>query len=259
MRRGIGVAHVQTAAVIQQKMADVGAQLDAQRTSQLQDHIELLEKRLQELATKHEALVRRDPLVRAKLKEMAAGLGVDLLGSRHNVFSKALGFGDYYYELCVRIVEICMTEKPFCGGMVPLATVLRALQKAKPQDGLAENDVVYALEKLRVLGSGYDVVSIGAPPVRYIRATPEELSTDAVAVLQVASSSCPLATSAAVAPCVTSMQLATSLRWAPVRIEAALHTLLESGLAWIDTGGPEGAASSYWFPFLSVPTFSAAH
>ena len=225
-------------------MAEAGAQLDAVRTARLADSIQLLEERLRTLAKKHEALIRRDPYVRKQFKILADSLGIDLLESRANVFSKTLGFGDYYYELSVRVIEICIHEKQYAGGLVPLQTVLRQLQKSRPHDHISEADVVYSLEKIGVLGSGYKVVKL-SDKSSYIQATPEELSTDVLTVLKVAATK-------GTSPVLTVKELTEApLSWTRLRAERALDDAMKKGMAWIEYLEDDPKARSrpcaYWF------------
>ena len=119
VRRGVGIASVQQKKQTEQNMASLGAQLHAERVSQIADQLSQLEVKLKELASKYKEQIVRDPVLRARFRQFADTLGVDLLSSSTNVFSKSLGFGDYYYDLGGRIVEICMKERQFAGALVP--------------------------------------------------------------------------------------------------------------------------------------------
>ena len=49
------------------------------------------------------------------LLEMCASIGVDPLASSKGFWSEMLGFGDFYYELSVQIVEVCMAASHRTG------------------------------------------------------------------------------------------------------------------------------------------------
>jgi ESCRT-II complex subunit VPS22 len=233
MRRGIGVAHVQAKKDTAKAMADAGAQLSAQRTAQLVDNIQVLETRLKELAKKHESLIRRDPLVRIKFKQLADSLGIDLLESNANMFSKALGIGEYYYDLCVKIVEICIREKPYVGDMIPLTLVLKEMKRLKPNDNIQEQDIRMALEKVRVLGSGYDLIGLGDSINNvYIRITPEDINADVMTLLRLANEK---AAENPMAPILTREDLTAPPRcWNPPRADKALRDAMSAGLCWVE-------------------------
>lgn len=203
MRRRVGVGHVLQERQQQQKMADLGAQITAERVGQIEDQLEELQTQLQKLAHDHKSDIKEDPLVRARFRQLADSLGVDLISSKKNVFAGALGLGDFYYQLAGRAVEACMQERKFCGAYVPLQRVQFFVQKAydastltsgNPQNRhhphlgggssssrkeesaqkrtvISEADIITALSKLSVLGAGYNVVKLGG--VSYIQTTPD--------------------------------------------------------------------------------------
>lgn len=196
MRRGIGVARLQQQQQTQQQMAELGAQITAERVGQIADQMETLEQQLRVLAAKHKDDIKHDPLVRARFRQLADSLGVDLISSKKNLFAGALGLGDFYYSLASKVVEVCMRERKFCGSYVPLAKVVHELQrlyaaqdaarsaakaavasetggKAKimKKTTISDEDVSVALRKLDCLGAGYNVVTIAR--VKYVQTTPD--------------------------------------------------------------------------------------
>lgn len=204
MRRRVGVGHVLQERQQQQRMADLGAQITAERVGQIEDQLEELQTQLKTLAQNHKSDIKEDPLVRARFRQLADSLGVDLISSKKNVFADALGLGDFYYQLAGRTVEACMRERKFCGAYVPLQRVQFFVQKAYDASSLAsgnaqnrhhvlphggsssskhdgadeakrivitEADILTALSKLSVLGAGYNVVRLGG--ASYIQTTPD--------------------------------------------------------------------------------------
>ncbi|AYU82498.1 conserved hypothetical protein [Leishmania infantum JPCM5] len=205
MRRRVGVGHVLQERQQQQRMADLGAQITAERVGQIEDQLEELQAQLKALAQNHKSEITEDPVVRARFRQLADSLGVDLISSKKNVFADALGLGDFYYQLASRTVEVCMRERKFCGAYVPLQRVQFFVQKAYDASSLlggnaqnchhalqhssgsgsskcgrrdegkqiviSEADILTALSKLSVLGAGYNVVKLGG--VSYIQTTPD--------------------------------------------------------------------------------------
>ncbi|RNF08972.1 ESCRT-II complex subunit VPS22 [Trypanosoma rangeli] len=178
MRRGIGVAHVQRKNETQQQMTDLGAQITAERVGQIADQLEEFEKTLCSLARKHRDDIREDPIVRARFRQMADSLGIDLISSKKNIFAGILGLGDFYYGLAGKVVEACMKERKFCGSYVPLNRIVYIMQQqygSKGNEGrqsaITEADICMALDKLHVLGEGYNVVKLAG--VSYIQTTPD--------------------------------------------------------------------------------------
>ena len=72
--------------------------------------------------------VRQDPEFRAKFHAMCAHVGVDPLASNKGVWAQLLGFGDFYYELGVQIVEACLATRAYNGGLIDLPALQRYVQ-----------------------------------------------------------------------------------------------------------------------------------
>ena len=59
---------------------------------------------------------------------MCASVGVDPLASNKGVWAQLLGFGDFYYELGVQIVEACLATRAYNGGLIDLPALRRYVQ-----------------------------------------------------------------------------------------------------------------------------------
>lgn len=181
MRRGIGVGYVRETDTVKTQMNELGSRITAERVSDIADQLEALEKQLRILSQKHKQAIEQDPVVRARFRQLADSLGLDLLSSQKNVFSGALGLGDFYYRLAGKVVECCMNERKFCGSYVPLRRIVQQVEKnfdgliSNKSDSkrgatrISEDDVLTALKKLRVFGSGYSAVTLGG--AQYIQTT----------------------------------------------------------------------------------------
>lgn len=188
MRRAIGVAHVQKKGEMQKQMSNLGAQMTAERIGRIADELESFEKDLRALAEKYKNEIKHDPVVRARFRQLADSLGIDLLSSKKNIFSGILGLGDFYYGLGSRVVEVCMKERKFCGSYIPLKRVVFFMKKLYEgtetngkQNKITEDDIRMALDKLRVLGDGYSIVKLAG--VNYIQTTPDGMCSSDDALL----------------------------------------------------------------------------
>ncbi len=56
---------------------------------------------------------------------MCANIGVDPLASNKGVWAQVLGFGDFYYELGVQIVEACLATRSLNGGLMDMQSLMR--------------------------------------------------------------------------------------------------------------------------------------
>ena len=69
--------------------------------------------------------IRKDPVFRAQFHTMCANIGVDPLASNKGVWAQVLGFGDFYYELGVQIVEACLASRSLNGGLMDMHSLMR--------------------------------------------------------------------------------------------------------------------------------------
>jgi len=60
---------------------------------------------------------------------MCSKIGVDPLSSSKGFWAEVLGFGDFYYELGIQIIEICIKLKPLNGGLVDIESVVSEIKK----------------------------------------------------------------------------------------------------------------------------------
>ena len=84
---------------------------------------------------------------------MCASVGVDPLASGKGFWSEMLGVGDFYYELGVQIVEICMAATPRNGGLMPLLELRERLNRVRARKSASEeismDDLQRAIKKLK--------------------------------------------------------------------------------------------------------------
>lgn len=154
-----------------------------------------------------------------------------------------MGIGDFYYELAVQIVEVCLATNDKNGGLISLnelrTRLIRARGQKKEHQEISKDDLIRAAQKLKIFGSGFTVVPIGKGDYM-VQSVPGELSMDHSAVLQQATVSNQ--------PFVSVSHLCEKLNWSTERSQKALDHMVNQGLAWIDTQNPEG--DLYYLPSL---------
>ncbi|KAJ6966726.1 vacuolar protein sorting-associated protein 22 [Populus alba x Populus x berolinensis] len=155
-------------------------------------------------------------------------------------WAELLGIGDFYYELGVQIVEICLATRPHNGGLINLQELCALLRQKRKSDreAVSEDDCLRAISKLKILGSGFEVISVGRR--KLVRSVPTELNKDHNEILELAQAQ----------GFVTVDELERRLSWTSGRATDALDTLLDEGLAMIDDGHRDGKRR-YWFPCVS--------
>lgn len=158
-------------------------------------------------------------------------------------FWSVLGIGDFYYELAVQIVEVCLATNEKNGGLISLnelrTRLIRARGQKKQHQDISKDDLIRAAQKLKIFGSGFTVVPIGKGEYM-VQSIPGELSMDHSAVLQQATNSNQAFVSVS--------YLRKMLNWSTERSQKALDHMVNQGLAWVDTQSPD--EKLYYFPSL---------
>uniref|UniRef100_A0A8C4QE22 Vacuolar-sorting protein SNF8 n=1 Tax=Eptatretus burgeri TaxID=7764 RepID=A0A8C4QE22_EPTBU len=220
-RRGVGAG-----AIAKKKLEEMSKQLETFR-----GHLE-------QFASKHKQDIRKSPQFRMQFQNMCAAIGVDPLASGKGFWSEMLGVGDFYYELGVQIVEVCLALRHRNGGLMMLDELHKRVLKSRGKlaQDVSQDDLIRAIKKLKVLGNGFSMIQMGGSYL--VQSVPAELNMDHTTVLQLAEENG--YTSAA--------EVKAALKWEPERIDHILTYLLREGLAWLDIQATDGP--QYWFPAL---------
>lgn len=157
-----------------------------------------------------------------------------------------LGVGDFYYELGIQIVETCLVLQDQTGGLTDLEIIKKRIGKLRTRS-LAEiseygivnfylhvpsDDLNRAIGTLKPLGSGYAVVNLGSRIA--VQSVPLELSADGTKLLSQAQASGTI-----------SRDICIEINWQAERFQRAIDSLVNDGLAWIDS---QETVTLYWFP-----------
>jgi ESCRT-II complex subunit VPS22 len=249
-RRGVGVGRSTGAGNRNlQRKAD---EIHAQSLQSAVETIEKLQVSLQDFAKKHQTDIQNDPMFRQQFLQMCGPLGVDPLQSRKSFWSQAFGglaFGDYYYELAVKVAEVCFATRSSNGGIMAVDEALTILNRnkktkmkganIKQQELYSNGDVQIAVQKLHMLGGGFRIVKVGKSDM--IVSVPTELDQDHVEVMNLAASE----VGSRGLGCVTVDDVTQQLKWSTERANRALSLLLHEGMAWQDNFH---GILYYWFP-----------
>ncbi|XP_025927623.1 vacuolar-sorting protein SNF8 isoform X2 [Apteryx rowi] len=159
-------------------------------------------------------------------------------------WSEMLGVGDFYYELGVQIIEVCLALKHRNGGLITLEELHQQVLKGRGKfaQDVSQDDLLRAIKKLKVLGNGFGIIPVGGTYL--IQSVPAELNMDHTVVLQLAEKK----------GYVTVSEIKSSLKWETERAKQVLEHLLKEGMAWLDTqaaGDPQ-----YWLPALFTELYS---
>ncbi|KAL2748386.1 hypothetical protein V1477_003029 [Vespula maculifrons] len=242
MRRKAGIGAIHKQKLEQEKYKDKGTEIQENQFEQMTKQMETFRVNLEEFATKHKNEIKKNAQFRRQFTEMCASIGVDPLASGKGFWS-VLGIGDFYYELAVQIVEVCMATNYKNGGLISLdelrTRLVQARGRRKEHQEITNEDLLAASKKLKIFGNGFAIVPIGRGK-HLVQSVPGELSMDHTAVLQQAS----LSGNAHV----SRSMLENELRWERERAQKALDHMVKEGLAWLDEQGEH--ETLYWFPSL---------
>ena len=88
-------------------------------------------------ANKYKYELNNNPIFRAQFQSMCNSIGIDPLASKKGYWAELLGVGEFYFELAVQIVEICVATRNKNGGLIRLDELLFKIKKKrglKPED-----------------------------------------------------------------------------------------------------------------------------
>jgi ESCRT-II complex subunit VPS22 len=201
------------------------------------DTVEKLQIKLADFAKKHQSDIQDDPVFRQQFLQMCAPLGVDPLVSTKSFWAKTLGvgIGDFYYELSVKVAEVCFATRSRNGGIMAVTEVIDMLNRnSKDKKQYNKGDISIAVKKLHTLGGGFRIITVGKSDM--IVSVPTELDQDHMEIMTLAQDG---------QGCVTVDDVTQQLKWSEDRVERAITLLLQEGMAWKDDFH---GISFYWFP-----------
>ncbi|KAK5109031.1 hypothetical protein LTR62_007579 [Meristemomyces frigidus] len=251
-RRGVGLNAFSNAAISSEQYARHGQQLRSNHAEALANQLSVFQAALHNFSLTHAKDIRSNPNFRAEFARMCNAIGVDPLagsnvkdirgagGGAGGVWAKMLGssVNDFYFELAVRVVEVCRETRGENGGMIAVSDVQKRV--AKGRSGLVgggmdatEDDLLRAIESLQPLGGMFKVQVLGG--CKFIRSVPKELNPDQAKVLEVIQ----------ILGHVTVSMLQANLDWERARAITVIDDLVADSLVWIDSQAEE---PEFWSP-----------
>lgn len=220
-------------------------ELKAVSLSSALETVEKLEIKLTAFAKKHKQEIQNDPAFRQKFLQMCAPLGVDPLLSKKGFWGKLLGMGDFYYELAVKVAEVCFASRSRNGGIISIQQVQSVLSQRQTKFRLGQKssktyskeDIQTAISKLTKLGGGFRTVRVGQSTM--VVSVPTELDNDHMEIMTLAQNS---------GGSVSMEHAQETLEWSQDRCQRAIDLLLSQGMAWVDH--PNKGQTLYWFPSI---------
>ncbi|KAL4733806.1 EAP30/Vps36 family-domain-containing protein [Aspergillus similis] len=251
-RRGVGLGAFANRTQATQSYANHGANLRSTHTSSLQTQLSVFQTLLHNFALEHSSTIKSNPTFRAEFARMCNAIGVDplaasnvkgkngrkTLGDGASFWTQIMGgdMNDFYFEVAVRVVELCRETRRENGGLIGVEECRKRVGKGRAiGSGLevTDDDILRAVKALEPLGSGFSIILVGSK--QYIRSIPKELNTDQATVLEVIQ----------VLGYVSVSMLQINLNWEKARAKTVMDDLLADGLVWVDL---QSAEEEYWSP-----------
>ncbi|KAG6365267.1 hypothetical protein INS49_006876 [Diaporthe citri] len=249
-RKGVGLAAFDRSRLTSAQYASHGNILRSTNAQALETQLSVFRSLLQQFAQTHAKDIRSSPSFRAQFARMCAAIGVDPLASSNSgggassggsIWAQLLGrsVNDFYFELAVRVVEVCGETRSENGGLIEVRKVKERIMRGRMEGSqeVTEDDILRAVGTLKPLGSSFSVIKVGSKP--YIRSVPKELNTDQSAVLEAVQ----------VLGYISVSMLMANLHWTRARAGTALDDLLGEGMLWIDKQADEW---EYWSPGFMI-------
>ncbi|KAK3679549.1 ESCRT II complex subunit Dot2 [Recurvomyces mirabilis] len=250
-RRGVGLNAFSNAAISSEQYARHGQALRTSHAEALANQLSVFQAALHNCSLTHAKDIRSNPTFRAEFARMCNAIGVDpLAGSnvrgagggsgKGSAWAKMLGssVNDFYFELGVRVVEVCRETRGENGGMIAVSDVQKRV--AKGRAGLVgggmevtEDDILRAIESLQPLGGMFKLTVLGGS--KFIRSVPKELNPDQAKVLEVIQ----------ILGHVTVSMLQANLDWERARAITVIDDLVADSLVWVDSQADE---TEFWSP-----------
>ena len=220
----------------EKKAREEGRKLQAEKIEHVQETVNSFKKNLEEFASKHRDDINRDPEFRRDFQVMCQNIGVDPLSSSKGFWADLLGLNDFYYELGVQIIDVCLVTRSRNGGLLAMSELLKRLHEMRGRKAqkIGRHDIKTAVLKLKRLGSGFKIVNVGEN--EFVMSVPVELSREQGRLLDLGQSS---------GGFITIRNIIKELKWTKEFSHNSIDSLLREGMVWLDSQSDE---DSYWFP-----------
>lgn len=141
MQKGVGLGALTRNSRTNQQYALHGERLQKSQIDKLNTQLSVFQAALLEFSRTHAKDIRSNPEFRAEFARMCTAIGVDPLASSSNkkgsFWAEMLGtsVNDFYFELAVRVVEVCRRTRDENGGLIAVAEVKDRIMKLDEKIG----------------------------------------------------------------------------------------------------------------------------
>lgn len=157
-RKAVGLAAFDRSRLTSAQFASHGSSLRSSHATSLSTQLSVFRSLLQQFAQTHAKDIRSNPTFRAEFARMCAAIGVDPLSSSSgagqkegggSLWSQLLGgsVNDFYFELAVRVVEVCGQTREENGGLIGVIECRDRIMKTRMEGApeITEYEPIYHL------------------------------------------------------------------------------------------------------------------
>ncbi|NWS88600.1 SNF8 protein, partial [Toxostoma redivivum] len=222
----------------QAKYKERGTVLAEDQLAQMSKQLETFRTHLEAFASKHKQEIRKSPAFRLQFQDMCATIGVDPLacegqgfGIPAGILGKGWGWpwGGGWSSVAFGVPSLSLFLSHSC--LITLEELQQQVLKGRGKfaQDVSQDDLLRAIKKLKVLGSGFGIIPVGGTFL--VQSVPAELNMDHTVVLQLAEVG----------------RAGNGWEFIPSAPISQDH-LLKEGMAWLDAQAP--AEPQFWFPAL---------
>lgn len=151
----MGLGAIQKDKLVLERYKDKGTEIQDIQIGEMSKQMEVFREKLEEFASKHKTEIKKNAEFRQRFTSMCTSIGVDPLASGKGFWS-VLGIGEFYYELSVQIIEVCMATNDKNGGLISLdelrERLIQARGRRKEHQEILNEDLLEAIKKIKDLG-----------------------------------------------------------------------------------------------------------
>ncbi|KAJ2142181.1 ESCRT II complex subunit Dot2 [Coemansia sp. RSA 678] len=236
MRKAVGIGGLRRKEAERLALSKKGNELAQREIEKLQEHIGVMKTHLETFVREHQRDIRNNPVFRVQVQRMCQLIGVDPLASRKGYMAELLGVGDFYCELGIQIIDICLATRSVNGGLMSIDELRERLirRRLKGSEPVVNDDIKRAISQLAPLKGGYRIVDFGGR--KMVQSVAREMNADMSTVLGLAQQTSKF----------TADDVSMQLGWDSDRINACVDDMLRSGIVWVDYQNI--SIPEYWVP-----------
>lgn len=213
-----------------EKFQNVSSKVLERQSKELEQQLTVFRNKIIEFARIHNHELKANPEFRSRFVRMCSSIGIDPL-SLFDRDQHLFNVDDFYYEICVKVIEVCRETKDMNGGIISFDELLNGYFKNL---NVNMEDLEKSIRMINSLEGGFEVLKIRGK--KFLQSVPNELTGDQTRILEVCS----------IMGYASLSLLKANFDWELVRSKSVLDEMVANGLLWVDNQA--GNEILYWDP-----------